>query len=96
MTEEETIMIRLLLQVIGFVFLLFGFIGMLTPIPLGIVFFFIGLMFLIPTSPWVVRLIKKIRRKSRRVDTAFHAMTRRAPQPYKRVLRETENPDIRY
>ena len=89
-------MLRILCQLIGFIFLLFGFVGMLTPIPFGIVFFAIGLIFLLPTSPWLVRFIQKLRRKYRRVDGVFHSMTRRAPQPYKRVLRETEVHDVRY
>ena len=85
-------MVRVICQIIGIIFMLFGLVGMLTPIPFGIIFFAIGLMFLLPTSPWLVRFIQKLRRKYRRVDNVFHSMTRRAPTPYKRVLRETEVP----
>jgi hypothetical protein len=63
---------------------------MLTPIPFGIIFFVAGLMFLIPTTPAVVRLIQNLRRKSDTFNNAMSAVTRRLPAPYRRVLRRTE------
>lgn len=75
---------------IGSAFVLFGFVGMLTPIPFGLIFFIIGLMFLIPTTPSAARLVKRVRGKSRLFDRSMQGMTNRLPYPYRRILRETE------
>ena len=84
-------MVRLISQIIGYFFLLLGVIGIIFPfLPIGLVCTVIGLMILIPTSPRLVRFIKNWRRKSYRVEKVFHGMTRRAPMPYRRVLRQTE------
>jgi Flp pilus assembly protein TadB len=83
-------MTRILCQIIGGAFCFFGVIGMLTPIPFGIIFFVIGLMFLIPTTPSVVRGVRHIRRKSEIFDRTMDKITRKLPAPYRRVLRRTE------
>jgi len=87
------LVVRILFQIIGTVLVLFGLLGILTPIPLGFVFFIIGLMFLIPTSPLVVRIIQKTRRRYKKVDGAFDAITHRLPLPYRRILKKTEVSD---
>ena len=84
---------RLIARVIGFAFLIFGLIGMLSPIPFGLVFFIIGLMFLIPTTPFVTKMVRKARGSIGLFDKAMCHATRRAPYPMKRVLRETESFD---
>ncbi|NVJ98666.1 MAG: hypothetical protein HWE25_10970 [Alphaproteobacteria bacterium] len=83
-------MVRILCQIIGGAFCFFGIIGMLTPIPFGIIFFVIGLLFLIPTTPSVTRLVRRARGRFDMFDRAMDAVTRRAPAPYRRVLRRTE------
>ncbi|WP_286830636.1 MULTISPECIES: hypothetical protein [Kordiimonas] len=83
-------MVRILCQLIGSVFCIFGIFGMLTPIPFGLIFFMIGLLFLIPTTPWVTRLVRRTREKFATFDRAMDAVTRRAPAPYRRVLQRTE------
>ena len=83
-------MIRILCQILGIFFCFIGLIGLLTPIPFGIIFMTIGLLFLIPTTPAVVRLVKSARSRSRHVDSVMSAATRRAPMPYRRILRQTE------
>ncbi len=87
-------MTRFLCRILGFFFLLIGFIGVLTPIPFGLVFIFIAMLFLIPTTPSFANMVRRTRTKSRMVNKAFDSMTRRAPSPYKRVLRETEPTDF--
>lgn len=87
-------MMRILCRIIGLVLCLFGVIGMLTPIPLGILPFILGLLFLIPTTPSAARAVRWARRKIRIFDRLMSATTNRLPYPYRRVLRETEvNPD---
>ena len=83
-------MVRLLCRLIGSMFCFIGIIGMLTPIPFGLIFFVIGLLFLIPTTPSVARAVRRARARIGLFDRAMHAATRVAPAPYRRVLRQTE------
>jgi len=83
-------MMRILCRMIGIVLCLFGIIGMLTPIPLGIIPFILGLLFLVPTTPSAARAVRWARRKIRIFDRVMSVATNRLPYPYRRVLRETE------
>ncbi len=83
-------MIRILCRIIGGAFCFFGVLGMLTPIPLGLIFFIIGLMFLIPSTPSSARVVRAARRKIGLFDRAMSGITNRLPLPYKRILRQTE------
>ena len=83
-------MARLAVQVIGYMFLALGIIGMLTPIPLGLVFFVLALLFLIPTSPRVTRAVHRLRARSARLDRALTTLIRKLPSPYRRILRRTD------
>lgn len=83
-------MARILCRIIGGTLCFFGIIGMLTPIPFGLILFVIGLMFLIPSTPSAARAVRWMRSKIGLFDSAMHAITRRAPAPYRRVLRQTE------
>lgn len=85
---------RLFAQVLGFVLLIIGLIGILTPIPFGLVFLAAALVILIPTSPGTVRTVQDMRRRSSLVDRALHSMTLKTPAPYRRLLRRTERPLI--
>ena len=87
-------MLRILCQFIGLGFCIIGLLGMLTPIPFGLIFFIIGLMFLVPTSPTATRTVRWARRRVPFFDSVMQSATRRAPLPYKRVLRQTENQDF--
>ncbi|WP_262695839.1 hypothetical protein [Kordiimonas aquimaris] len=83
-------MMRILCRVIGSALCFIGLIGMLTPIPFGLIFFVIGLLFLIPTTPSAVTAVQWARRKVRLFDRTMSAVTNRMPYPYRRVLRKTE------
>lgn len=87
-------MLKLLARVVGFVLLFIGIIGVLTPIPFGLVFIMLALMFLVPTTPAVPRAIARLRRKSNWLDEKMFAITRKMPMPYRRILRETEHGDL--
>lgn len=83
-------MMRILCRIVGGAFCFIGVIGMLTPIPFGIIFFVIGLMFLIPTTPSAAKAVRAVRKRIGIFDRAMTAITRRMPAPYRRVLRKTE------
>lgn len=83
-------MVKILCRIVGTALCFFGVIGMLTPIPFGIIFFVIGLMFLIPSTPSAANWVRKARRKIALFDKAMSAITNKAPYPYRRILRETE------
>jgi len=83
-------MMRIFSRIIGGALCFFGVIGMLTPIPFGLILFIIGLMFLIPTTPSAARVVRGARKRISLFDRAMYAATRRAPTPFRRVLRMTE------
>ena len=83
-------MMRLICRVIGSALCFFGLIGMLTPIPFGLILFIIGLLFLIPSTPSAANAVRWARRKVGVFDRVMSAATNRMPYPYRRVLRETE------
>ncbi|MCK0068847.1 hypothetical protein [Kordiimonas laminariae] len=83
-------MMRIICRIIGGALCFFGVIGMLTPIPFGLILFVIGLMFLIPSTPSAARGVRWARTKVGIFDRAMTAITNRAPMPYRRVLRQTE------
>ena len=83
-------MIRFAAKLVGWVFLIIGIIGILTPIPFGIVFLALSLVLLIPTSPGVTQFVRRMRRRSPHIDRSMAAVIRRAPAPYRRILRQTD------
>jgi uncharacterized membrane protein YbaN (DUF454 family) len=83
-------MARILSRIIGSILCFIGIIGMLTPIPFGIVFFVAGLMFLIPSTPKAAKAVRWMRSKIGLFDKSMNVMTRRLPVPYSRILRQTE------
>jgi len=83
-------MSRVLIKSLGYLFLVLAVLGMLTPIPLGIVFFILAMLCLIPTSPWVASRIQRLRRRSHRFDRMMSAIMRRIPSPYRRILKATD------
>lgn len=87
-------MLRFILRVIGFLFLLIGIIGVLAPIPFGLIFLILSMFCLIPTTPGTAKIVKKLRRKSTRIDRTMTNVTAKLPYPYRRILRETEIKDI--
>jgi hypothetical protein len=83
-------MIRLIIQGIGFILLFVGIVGVLTPIPFGIFFLILAMLFLIPTTPAVLRGVRHLRRRYPAFDGRMLALTRRLPYPYRRIFRRTE------
>lgn len=81
---------RLIAKSLGVLCLLIGLVGILTPIPFGIIFFTLACLLLIPTSETAARAIQGARKRSRRFDAGMHAIAKRAPSPYRRILRRTD------
>ena len=79
---------------LGFIFLIFGIIGILTPIPFGIVFLVLAIVLLVPTVPQSAGFIKALRLRFNIVDRGLGTITRNAPMPYRRILRQTEPEDF--
>ena len=87
-------MVRILLTVLGVFLLLLGVVGILTPIPFGVVFLLLAMVILIPVSPLATTMIRGLRRRSRRFDSLMVNASSRAPVPYRRILRSTEVRDL--
>lgn len=83
-------MLRFAAKFLGWVLLFIGIVGVLTPIPFGIVFLALSLVLLIPTSPGLTRFLQRMRRRSPKIDRSMAAVIRRAPAPYRRILRQTD------
>jgi UPF0716 family protein affecting phage T7 exclusion len=81
---------RLALSALGSVFLVLGIVGVLTPIPFGFVFLVLAMLLLIPTTPGAAQLVRRMRTRSSRFDRIMAAVIRRAPAPYRRILRQTD------
>ncbi len=83
-------MIRLILRIIGFAFLAIGIIGILTPIPFGLIFLMIALLFLVPTTPSFAKRVRKLRQRFPTFDDRLRRVSRRLPFAFRRILKATE------
>lgn len=77
-------------MIFGYLFLVVGVIGLLTPIPFGVVFLALSLLLLIPTSPAAAARMMRLRRRLPRFNRFLLKVSRRLPSPYRRILRRTE------
>lgn len=85
---------RYIFIILGFAFLLIGIIGLLTPIPFGFVFVALAIILLVPTVPQSAGVIRALRRRFNLFDRGLGVLTRAAPMPYRRILRQTEPEDF--
>ncbi len=81
---------RILVLIAGYICLVFGIAGLLTPIPVGIIFTVLAALLLIPTSPRAARALRYLRTRSSRIDRKVADIARRVPSPYRRILQKTE------
>lgn len=77
-------------RLLGAIFLVLGIIGILTPIPFGIVFLLLAMLCILPTTPSAARFIRRWRMRSPRIDRLLGDLTLRLPMPYRRILRKTD------
>ena len=61
----------ILVQALGYFFLVLGVLGMFLPILQGFLFLFVGLIILARHAPWAERVLHYLRQKSRRLDRAI-------------------------
>lgn len=83
-------MFRLFAAILGIFLLLVGIVGILTPIPFGLLFLIAAFLLLIPASPMAASGLKGLRRRSVYFDGLMHRASRRLPFVYRRILRRTE------
>jgi hypothetical protein len=83
--------IRIIGNVVGFVLVIAGIPLFISPIPLGALLVFFGLIILIAFNPWVAKLVKSWRRRSERVNAFFHKAEEILPDDLAGPLQETEN-----
>lgn len=83
-------MVRIALIATGFCCLLIGLVGILTPIPFGVVFITLSALILIPTLPGADNAIRRLRVRFTRFDRMLHSVARRVPSPYRRILKRTD------
>ena len=83
-------MFRYFLMIVGYLFLFVGILGVLTPIPFGLIFMVISFIFLIPTAPWTLDAIKYFRRRFNSFDRGMDVISRKLPMPYRRIIRQSE------
>lgn len=86
----QKVVLKLVLKALGFACLGIGMLGMLTPLPFGILFLVLASLLLIPTSPGFTAQLRRWRLNSPRFDRAMASLIRRLPLPYRRILRETD------
>ena len=70
----------ILLQALGYFFLVLGVLGMFLPILQGFLFLFVGLIILARHAPWAERLLDYLREKSPRLDRGIAKAEARAHQ----------------
>lgn len=83
-------MVRIVLMLLGYLCLLIGFVGVLTPIPFGLVFLILACLLLIPSHPGATRVLRALRLRFRRFDTLMSKAASNLPSPYRRILRRTD------
>ena len=88
------IKMRYIFIALGVVFFIIGVVGILTPIPFGIVFLTLSIVLLVPTVPRFARVVQGMRGRPNLLNRGLHGITRRAPMPYRRILRQTEPTDL--
>ena len=70
----------ILMQALGYLFLVLGVLGMFLPILQGFLFLFIGLLILARYAPWAERLLHNIRSRHPRFDQMIGQAERKSHQ----------------
>ena len=86
-------MIRLFFLVLGFFFVLFGIIGIVSPIPFGFLFLAIGLGMMLGVSPGLRSQLRKFRARHPNFDRKLHAVEERLPSWFAIHLKKSRPQD---
>jgi uncharacterized membrane protein YbaN (DUF454 family) len=76
---------RLVVQLVGWAFILVGIIGLFLPILQGILFILVGLIILSTQYSWAHRLMQKLRARFPRVAQKSHEASAKAHQWLRRL-----------
>jgi uncharacterized membrane protein YbaN (DUF454 family) len=80
-------LVRHLIQLLGYLFLLLGVIGLFLPFLQGILFILIGLVLLARTAPWATRLSSALVRRLPRLAMTARASAARVEARWSRLWR---------
>lgn len=90
MTKQQFDIKRIILFIIGVIFLIIGIITFPLPIPVGAIFIIISLLFLISSSPKVAKKIKEFRQKHPDVDKKVQKVEEWLPLSAQREIDKTD------
>ena len=76
---------KILIQFVGWVFILLGIVGLFLPILQGFLFLFIGLIILSSQYPWAHRVLERIRQRFPRISRTADQASERASLWLKRL-----------
>ncbi|MEE4209726.1 MAG: hypothetical protein V2I43_10710 [Parvularcula sp.] len=82
--------IRIIGNVVGAVLFIGGIPLLISPIPLGLIVMVLGLILLIAFNPWVAKLVRYWRQRSKRVDQIFKKAEEILPDELAEPLHDTD------
>ena len=82
--------LNFLIGLVGFIFLVFGLIALLSPIPFGFIFVALGLIMLIIAAPPVRRWLKRLRKRWPWLNRQLSQAQEKLPETIAEPLRESE------
>lgn len=82
-------LLTLLHKVTGSVLVVFGLVLFPMPIPVGLIMIAVGLLLLAPYFKPVQNIVRSLRRKSEKVDSAMRKIKRRCPPVIRTAIEKT-------
>lgn len=81
---------RILTTIIGIIFVVYGVIAAISPLPLGVPLIVLGLLMIAGANPAARPLIRRMRKKWRWFDTLVVTLAKRSPRQFHDVEKETK------
>jgi uncharacterized membrane protein YbaN (DUF454 family) len=81
---------RVLLLVVGWLFIVFGIVGLFLPVLQGVLFIVVGLIILSSEYVWAHNLLAKLRRRFPKISQAGDAATAKASIWLRRLSRQRQ------
>lgn len=81
---------RIITTFVGIIFIIYGAIAAVSPLPLGVVLIAVGLIMIAGANPAARPLIRRMRKKWRWFDKLVRLAARRSPEQFKEVIEETD------
>ena len=86
----KTLAKRVLVQIVGWAFILLGIVGLVLPILQGVLFLLIGLMILSTEYAWAHHLLSKIRQRFPKLSDKVDQTAQKASEWLRRMAGYTE------